>query len=328
MLKYVQKLSSIVLIGLAWVLVPHSGLSAPAQKLAFSGGPSGGTFQYFSNGIATRLTHMEEGPEVVNLPSAGSVENIRRVNSGDADFGIAYSGDLYLARLGLLSNDQQKYQNVLALAYLYGAPVQLVVLADTPIESVNDLTGKKITIGGAGSGSAATAERFFTTLGLWDKLNIEYIGYSKAAAALIERRIDAMWIMAGYPTAAVLQAAARQQIRLVDVLSPALESGFFKKYPFYSKTTIPEKSYPDVSEPIESFQDAAIWVAGKQVGLDTVYTVLNEIFSPEGLDYMVKVKKTAREMSIKTGLNGIATPVHPGAKKFWRNQGFTLIPGG
>jgi len=322
-----QKFFTVVLIGAVFALAPHSGLSAPIQKLAFTGGPNGGTFQYFSNGIATRLSQLEEGLEVVNLPSAGSVENIRRINSGEADFGIAYSGDIYLARQGLLTNDQQKYQNVLALAYLYGAPVQLVVLADTPIESVYDLAGKKITVGGAGSGSAATAERFFTTLGLWDKLNIEYIGYSKAATALIERQIDAMWIMAGYPTAAVLQAAARQRVRLMDVWNPALESGFLKRFPFYSKITVSGKSYPNVSEPTASFQDSAIWVAGKQIDQNTVYAALSNIFAPDGLDYMAKVKKTAREMSIKTGMNGIVTPVHPGAKKFWRNRGLTISPG-
>jgi len=80
---------AIVLIKLVWVLAQQPGLAVPAQKLAFPDGPSGGTLQYFSNGTATRLSHMGNGPDVANLPSAGSVENIRRINSGEADFGIA-----------------------------------------------------------------------------------------------------------------------------------------------------------------------------------------------------------------------------------------------
>jgi len=77
------------------------GAAEPATttRLAFSGGPEGGTFQYFSNGIASRLSKTIPGLEVSNTASAGSLENLRRLNSGEADFGIVYSGDAYLGRL-------------------------------------------------------------------------------------------------------------------------------------------------------------------------------------------------------------------------------------
>jgi TRAP-type uncharacterized transport system substrate-binding protein len=39
---------------------------------------------------------------------------------------------------------------------------------------------------------------------------------------------------------------------------------------------------------------------------------------------MVKVKSTARAMSVENGLNGIVTPLHPGAAKFWRGHGLTV----
>lgn len=297
-----------------------------AQQLAFSGGPNGGTFQYFSNGIATRLSQGQADLEVANLASAGSVENIRRVEAKQADFGIAYSGDIFLARRGTLSHDPQKYQNVLAVAYLYGAPVQLIVLDDSPIRAVGDLAGKKVTVGGAGSGAATAAERYFKALGIWDDLAVEYIGYSKAAVALTERRIDAMWVMAGYPTAAVQQAATVAPIRLIDVWSPAQASDFFKNFPFYAAITIPADTYSTQAEAVKSFQDSAIWVAGRQVDPTIVNQALGSIFSPDGLEYMLKVKNTAREMSVNSGLNGIVTPVHPGAKEFWKSQGLSFFP--
>jgi len=65
--------------------VPGTGLAAKT-RLAFSGGPDGGTFQYFSNAISSRLSKNIPDVEVSNMASAGSVENLRRVNSGDADF--------------------------------------------------------------------------------------------------------------------------------------------------------------------------------------------------------------------------------------------------
>jgi uncharacterized protein len=74
----------------AVVLIGTPVAQGSVQRLAFSGGPDGGTFQFFSNGIATLLSRNIEGVDVSNMASAGSVENLRRVNSKDADFGIVY----------------------------------------------------------------------------------------------------------------------------------------------------------------------------------------------------------------------------------------------
>ena len=70
-----------------------------------------------------------------------------------------------------------------------------------------------------------------------------------------------------------------------------------------------------------SFQDSALWVANAKIPADVVYTLLSKIYTPEGLDHMVNVKKTAKAMSIESGINGIVTPLHPGAEKFWKEKG-------
>ena len=130
----------------AAVAMPGTAL-AEKTRLGFGGGPEGGTFQYFSNGIASRLSKMIPDVEVSNMASAGSVENLRRANSGEIDFGISYSGDTYLGRNGKLTNDTTVYPNVMAMAFLYGAPAHLVVLEKSGINTVADLEGKRIAVG-------------------------------------------------------------------------------------------------------------------------------------------------------------------------------------
>jgi len=308
----------------AFALAPLAAMAK--DRLAFSGGPEGGTFQYFSNGIATRLSKNIDNLEVSNMASAGSLENLRRVNSGDADFGIVYSGDTYLGRNGKLTQDTREYKNVKAMAYLYGAPAHLIVKADSGINEVKDLVGKRIAVGGPGSGAAGAAQRYFTSLGLWDKMNVEFIGYSKAASALGDNLIDAMWVFAGYPNSSVIQAAASNKIKILDVVTAGREAGFFEDYPFYTQLIIPAGTYSGVNDDVQSFQDSALWVAGDHVNADVVYKALADIYSKEGLGYMVKVKSTAKAMSVEKGLQGIVTPVHPGALKFWEEKGLTITP--
>ena len=308
------------IFGLTLVTATALGL----DRLAFSGGPEGGTFQYFSNGIAIRLSKNIADVEVSNMASAGSLENLRRVNSGEADFGIVYSGDTFLGRNGRLTNDTRKYPNVHAMSFLYGAPAHLIVKADSGIEKVADLEGKRIAVGGAGSGAAGAAERYFSSLGLWDKMNVEFLGYSKAASALGDNLIDAFWVFAGFPNSSVIQAAASNKIKILSVVEAGQAAGFFDDYPFYTRLTIPAGTYSGVDYDVSSFQDSALWVAGAHVKAQTVHDALADVYSAEGLAYMIKVKSTAKAMAVEKGLDGIVTPIHEGAEMFWKEKGLEI----
>jgi uncharacterized protein len=311
-------------LALAIVLVPAVALTQAKVRLAFSGGPDGGTFQYFSNAISSRLTKELKAAEVSNMVSAGSVENLRRVNSGDADFGLVYAGDIFLGREGQLTNDTRSYKNVLGVAYLFGAPAHLLVLEASGIKSVEELAGKRVAVGPAGSGAAASAQRYFTSIGLWDKMKVEYIGYSQGASAMGDRLIDAMWVFAGFPNSSVIQAAASNKIRILHLNEAGRKSGFFKSNPYYAELQIPAGVYSGVDYPVQTFQDSTIWVAGKNVKPDVVYQSLQSIFSDDGLRFMVSVTKTAEAMQVKDGVYGIVTPLHPGAAKYWNEKGLKL----
>ncbi len=54
---------------------------------------------------------------------------------------------------------------------------------------------------------------------------------------------------------------------------------------------------------------------------DVVYDLFSKTYTDAGLAYMRKQKETFKEMSVDRGLKGIVTPLHPGAERFWREQG-------
>lgn len=300
---------------------------AEAQRkafLAFGGGPTGGTFNYFANGIAIYLSRALPNVEISSEGSGGSGENLRRVNSGQVDFGIVYSGDAYLGAAGQLPNDTNKYVNAKTLGYLYGAPAQLVVRADAGITSAKDLAGKRVAVGNAGSGAALAAERFFRHMGLWEEISPQFLGYSPAASAFRDRRIDAFWVLVGYPNASIIEAATQDNIALVNLHNDAEASGFYDAFPFYARVEIPADTYRGQSDPVITFQDSTFWMASSQVDDDIVYESLKIIYSPEGLQHMVTAHSAAREMSIEGGLTGASVPLHPGAYRFWTEQGVTV----
>ncbi len=113
---------------------------------------------------------------------------------------VVYSGHVWLGRNGEVKNDTNKYENVMAVAWLYGAPAQLVVRADSAIKSTRDLIGKKVGVGNAGSGAFANCELFFSHMGIWDKIERNAIGYNDAAAAFGNNQLDAFWLFTAFPS--------------------------------------------------------------------------------------------------------------------------------
>ncbi|MBU2649152.1 TAXI family TRAP transporter solute-binding subunit [bacterium] len=314
------------IIAIAVLMMAITPVTFAKDFLKFSGGPSGGTYQYFSNGMAIYLSKHIPDLKVSNQASRGSVENIRKVNTKRADYGIAYSGDLYLARNARLAGDTNKYMNVRVVSFLYKAPAQLAVLKKGGITTVEQLKGKKVALGGPGSGAAASAERFLRLVDLWDNIDRQFLGYSKAASAMKDGHIDAMWILAGYPTRALIELAATQDIELLDVYNPAVKAGLAEKLPFYQQLFIPANTYEGVAHQTPSFFDSALWIVNKNVSDELVYQSLKTMYTPAGLKYLVNVKSTAKQMSISAGVTGVVTPLHKGAERFWKENGLNIIP--
>lgn len=308
------------LVCLSLVLPPDA--FAVKKRFVFGGGPAGGTFQIVANAVQVYkpVKNIEEFT-VRAQSSAGSIENLRKVNAGKSDFAVVYSGHLYQGRRGMLKHDPRKYNSVLAVGYLYGAPAQLVVRRGSGINGVKDLQGRKVGVGNAGSGAFANCELFFTHLGLWNKIGRNAMGYNDAAAAFGNKQLDAFWFFTAFPSGAVIMAAQTNAIDLLNLDAAAVSSGFYDKYPYFTKVIIPGGTYRGVDEDTPSFQDSALWVASADVPDDVVYRLLSLIYSKEGLEHMASQKKTFKEMSIENGVKGIVTPMHPGAVKFWKEKG-------
>ena len=108
-----------VAVGVCAVLMMMSfSIDANAKAIyKFGGGPAGGTFQFMAGGISTYppVKAIKEF-RVLAGASGGSVENMRKVDSGAYAMGVVYSGHVFLGRNGRMKNDTKKYENVLGVA--------------------------------------------------------------------------------------------------------------------------------------------------------------------------------------------------------------------
>lgn len=299
--------------------------SANSRPYTFAGGPAGGTYTHYAKAVAALSSKTDL--RIRAIESRGSIENVKKVHTGMANFGIAYSGDIYKARNGRLKKNVRRYRHIMAVAYFYGAAAQLVVKSDAGIDSAKKLVSRRVGVGNPGSGAAGNCELFFRELGIWDQVYKRFLGYKKASMAFRAGELDAFWLFTGFPNSSVVGAAESGSISLVNVYNDAESIGLFKTHPYFSRIVIPGGTYKGVADHTATIQDSAVWIANSRVPAEDVYKILSEVFSAEGLALMARSHRSAKSMSVKDGIHGIVTPLHPGAEKFWREKGLSIPAG-
>jgi len=308
------------------LLLATAGCRPQEKTLKIGGGPRGGTFENIAEGLAELLGDTLPGMRVTVTSSGGSIANLIDVEQGKLDMALVFAGDAYLARQGRLKEDLAPTTQVLALARLYGATAHLAVSSASSIRTLQDLRGRRIAIGGAGSGSALTARRFFQSLGLWEGIIPIHEGYALGMEDLRWGHVDAVWLQVGYPSEYILALSRRMPLRFLSLFDATAGSDFFTVYPFYSYTLIPAGTYQGQKQEILTFQDAALLVANPQLSEELAYRTLQALFSERGMESMRSNHPAAWDLSTTKGLMGVEIPLHPGARRFWSEQGVALPP--
>ena len=322
-------IGSVVVVVLVGLLCVPGVFAAERILLSFTTGSIGGTFYPVGGGIANLLVKQfpEQYDQKIRIAaetSAGSLENVRRVHLGESELGIVHASDMVQGYSGKGKFEGDAQTDLRVVAFLYGTVCHMCTLADSGIETIEDLVGKKVALGSVGSGSAVTAERFFNTLGIWDQVDGEYLPSMDASSKLKDGHIDAYNWCAGMPAAAVTDTSSTHNIRILDYYTPAEESGFLQEYPFYSKRVVPPGTYKGVDEPVNTIQSATMWVVNKDFDEDLLYKMLSIVYSDEGLANLANVHRAATEMSVEGAMIGALIPLHKGAYKFWTEKGIEI----
>jgi uncharacterized protein len=292
-----------------------SGLAAPAlaeERVSIGTGGTGGLFYVIGAGVANVInTHMEGVTARAEVTGA-SVENIRRVAADQITFGFSSSSTLYEAAEGIGAFDGDK-QPVAGMAYLYPAVLQVATIKSTGITGFEDLAGKRINVGPPGSNAAVLSQRVLTAYGVFDPSKVEFLSYNEGVAALTNGTVDATVVLAGAPTAALIDLDAQEDMVLLS-LDPAKVGTLFKDYPFYQPYEIPAGTYPDQTEPVSVVNDPATLFVNANADPAMVEKLTAAIF--DNLGELGEVHPQARAINLKDAPN-MPIPLHAGAQAYF-----------
>lgn len=285
-------------------------------KYSFMTGGTSGTYYPLGGGIAKVITD-ETGIQVDVLSSNGSANNILDVDAGQAEIAFAQTDVAQYAEEGINTFDGKPTKNVSGVGALYPETIQIVTMAQSGIQSIEDLKGKKVSVGAPGSGTYINAEQILALHGMSikDDIQAQHLDFGESAGSIKDGNIDAAFITAGTPTGAVEELKASAEVYIVPMADDKIDE-LIAKYPFYAKNVIPAGTY-GLKEDISTVAVMAMMVVSKDLPEDVVYDITKAVF--ENTDKIAHDK--AKMIDSKTALEGVGIEIHPGAKKYFDEIG-------
>jgi len=215
-----------VLLALIGFLIAYQFVDpAPPSSLIFSAGQKSGAYYAYAGRYRDYLKQF--GISVRVLESAGSVENVQRLQSGRADIAFVQSG--------IVSGDNKQLQS---LGSMYYEPLWVFVRRGLDVHLLRDLKGRRIAIGLHGSGTQALAMQLLTENGV-DAGNSALLSYDSATAtgALLKGKLDALFVVSA---AASQSLQALQNSDAVELLNMARADAYTRRMDALSSVRLPQ----------------------------------------------------------------------------------------
>lgn len=319
------------------VLVTGLAASATAQDLKFFTIGTGGTaYTYYPVGgvIANAISKppgsrpCEEGGScgvegliASAVSSRGSVDNINAIVSGLRNSGFAQSDVAYWAYTGTGTMDgQPPAENLRTIAALFEEHIHLVALADSGIDSVKDLAGKRVSLDEPGSGTYVDAGLILEANGLSvEDVTAEALKGNAASEALRNGKIDAFFVVAGYPTGSLVELASAEDIKLVPISGEGADQ-LTSEFGFFAQSSIPEGTYEGVPA-TETVAVGAQWFTSAEEDPELIYEITKALWNDNSRKLLDVGHAKGKTITAETALSGIGVPLHDGAKRFYEEAG-------
>lgn len=256
------------------------------------------------------------------VTSGASVANAKAIGKGEAQVALIQNDVTWYAWEGKYQFEGKPIKALRAIGTLYPEPVQIVVRADSGIKTLQDLAGKKVVVGAAGSGCAATAERVLKSAGVWDKIEPIYQTFEEAAQSLVLGQVDAEFTVIAYPAPAIDQIAVKVPVRLIPIPDDVIKKLHDQGYPFYVKVIIPKGTYKGMTEDTQTIAVKSTLVVRKDLPDDVVYEITKILY--ENIDELAKAHQVAKQIDINHAFDGLMIPLHPGAVKYYEEHGIKV----
>ena len=307
------------------LLLAMTGAGVAADRVFFgiATGGTGGTYYPLGGMLAQLVSNTAEIPDVKLSATAetgnASVANAKLLGRGEIESAFVAADILDAAYKGINQFEGDAQSKVRAIGALYPETVQLVVRADSGIETFDDLKGKSISSGSPGSGQWQLLGDLLEAHGIArDDISEDFSSFAQSVDKIKDGNLDASLITAGSPTSSVTDLANGHDIRIVPLNGPAIVK-LQESQPYYANAVLAGGTYKGQDDDVDTLAVRAIWATHENVSEDVVYAVTKALY--ENTETLGQVHPKGKEISLENALESVSVPVHPGAQKYYTEKG-------
>lgn len=295
---------------------------AAAETKSITFGSTNAASSNFALAVAMNKAIKKDLPDVnVSMIETGaSVDNVRRMTKKEIDFGLVMVDTSIQAIEGLGPFKDKAVPDLVVLYSHDASSLQFSVRADSGVNQLTDLTGKKFSAGIRGSGAELLTRQIFAELGItpsWVPGSIQdsvegvqnrhLIGYAKYGQGTTSLDATMRELLTSTPMKFLgfspeQKARVLAKVKGVDFMT--LPADLIPGQPSVDTPVV----YGTYSTRLSLMDDATAYAVAKAIYTNRQYLI--DVFPH-------LAKFNFKEGTLKTEALGLK--VHPGAKKFWES---------
>jgi TRAP transporter TAXI family solute receptor len=314
--RFMIAIAAVFLIG----AVCETGVDAQMRRISIGTADTGGVYYILGGGISKVISANIPNTIATAEVTPGAVDNVKMLQNDSIDFAFTKSDVAAEGIKGVGTFAATGKVPVRVIAVLYPDIAHVVVVPG--INKLEDMKGKRISTSAPGSGHEMVAGKLLEAAGV-DPLKDfkrERVSLSESANAFKDRKIDGFFFATGLPAASMLDinATAGLNYQIMDVQSylPAI----IKKHgSIYSEAVIPKGTYSKIDRDVKTLGVPVIFVTTEKMDEKLVYAITKNLFEKKA--DLVAVHKQANNLSLKNATNLADLPFHPGAIRYYKEQG-------
>lgn len=296
--------------------------SGEKRALCMGTGSSSGAWYIIGGGISNAVNLNSSQFTITNEASSGGGENLRNLQEGNVDIVMLNCDMGYFYYTSTDSYEGAGSDTLRSMIAMPSSPMHIVVKAGSGIDSLDDLKGKSIAVGTAGSGYESFASKVIACAGMsYDDMKVQMINPSQMPEAMQNGQIDAFFYPVQAPGSAITELALSTDIELMN-LSEEFIDKFMSEYVGYIEYTIPAGTYNGQDADISTLATGQFIATDRDnFTEDEMYDLMCDIF--DNREEWVVSHNTCAEIT-ETNIGSLIVPLHVGAVKFYTERGVEI----
>ncbi len=290
-----------------------------AQELSIATGGTGGVYYPYGGGLAEVIGRHVEGASASAEVTGASVENVALISRFDSDLALALADTVYAAFHGEGAFEGRQVSELRAVASIYPNAVQIVTLADSGIESLEDLRGQRVSVGAPGSGTEVSAQTLLAANGItYDDFSPQRLNFNETADALRDGDIAAGFWSVGPPTSSIMNLAATRSIALIAMSDDEIDAAI-EAEPTFARYTLRAGLYDGVDSDVATISTPNVLIAHADMDEELVYQITRAMY--ENVDDLIAIHPAANDTTVDFSVDSTPIPFHPGALRYLEEVG-------